>query len=193
MTSYYKQIDGVKYDRDLLTMAEGMIGGKSDGRLGVADARNLITSAKDGPGITDCEKRTLVYISTQFKCTPTATTLFKGTIDALESGVPSPLGPSKTPAKSPAPVKASPAAGAPAAARASRPISGYLAKDRALSPQSKGLSSLTASRLLHEPECGPLMTVSLLLLVVLLCLGTYVSACGAVQGESRACFLQWFD
>jgi len=72
MPSYYKQIKGIKYDKGLLEVAEKLTTGKGDGRISKADAVKLWEDAKDGPGVTDCERRTIQYIHDNFKCTDAA-------------------------------------------------------------------------------------------------------------------------
>ena len=67
--SYYKQIDGKKYDRSLLLLAENLIKGKGDGRISEDDMKKLVNSALDGNKITDCEKKTLKFISKQYNTT----------------------------------------------------------------------------------------------------------------------------
>lgn len=39
MSSYYKTIDGVKYDRELLELADKLTQGQGDGRLSTDDAK----------------------------------------------------------------------------------------------------------------------------------------------------------
>jgi len=58
--SYYKQIDGVKYDRGLLEKAEEYL--KSGGVISFAEAKDLWEDAQDGKGVTECERRTLEYV-----------------------------------------------------------------------------------------------------------------------------------
>ena len=71
-TSYYIVIDGKKYDRCLILLAENLVKGQGDGRISEDDMKKLIESAKDGNIITDYEKDTLNHISTNFKCTDKA-------------------------------------------------------------------------------------------------------------------------
>jgi hypothetical protein len=71
-TSYYKQIDGKRYDRSLLLLADNLIKGRGDGRISEADMEKLIVSAMDGNKITDCEKNTLMFISKQYNTTENA-------------------------------------------------------------------------------------------------------------------------
>ena len=72
MSTYYKKIDGKNYDRAMLEKAEKSVTGKGDGRISLADARNLIKLIKDGGRITDIEKRTLAYILEKYHFTETA-------------------------------------------------------------------------------------------------------------------------
>lgn len=71
-TSYYKQIDGKKYDRGLLLLAENLVKGKGDGRISEDDMKKLYKSACDGNKITDYEKDSLKYIIENFVCTEKA-------------------------------------------------------------------------------------------------------------------------
>tara|TARA_B100000401_G_scaffold417651_1_gene340894 strand:+ start:172 stop:618 length:447 start_codon:yes stop_codon:yes gene_type:complete len=71
-TSYYKIIQGEKYDRSLLLLAENLIKGQGDGRISEADMKKLVETALDGNRITDCEKKTLKFISKQYNTTDNA-------------------------------------------------------------------------------------------------------------------------
>ncbi|CAK0877171.1 unnamed protein product [Prorocentrum cordatum] len=62
--SYYKVIDGVRYDRALLEAAEGFA---ADGQVGYPEARKLWKNAQDGAGVTDIEKATLEYAMKVYK------------------------------------------------------------------------------------------------------------------------------
>tara|TARA_A100001015_G_C14946936_1_gene695054 strand:+ start:268 stop:708 length:441 start_codon:yes stop_codon:yes gene_type:complete len=70
--SYYKMIDGVNYDRSLLLLADNLVKGQGDGRISENDMKKLVSSALDGNRITDCEKKTLKFITTQFNTTDNA-------------------------------------------------------------------------------------------------------------------------
>jgi len=75
--SYYQQIDGVNYDRELLEMAE-KLSKSNGGKLDLAAAQKLCQEAcEDGRGVTDCEKRTLQYIAQTHKLNPAATTFME--------------------------------------------------------------------------------------------------------------------
>lgn len=71
-TSYYRIIDGIKYDRSLLLLANELVQGQGDGRISLDDSKTLINATKDGTGVTDIEKKTLVYISTHYNLTTSA-------------------------------------------------------------------------------------------------------------------------
>lgn len=68
-TSYYQQIDGKKYDRSLLLLADNLVKGQGDGRISDTDMKKLIESAWDNNTITDYEKETLFYISKNYNTT----------------------------------------------------------------------------------------------------------------------------
>eukprot|EP00928_Gymnodinium_smaydae_P013720 TRINITY_DN14984_c0_g2_i2.p1 TRINITY_DN14984_c0_g2~~TRINITY_DN14984_c0_g2_i2.p1 ORF type:complete len:624 (-),score=80.31 TRINITY_DN14984_c0_g2_i2:114-1889(-) len=67
--SYYKTIDGVRYDRELLDLSFQLA---SDGQLSEKDAMTLLEKAKDGRGLTEVEKRTLEYVLAHQKFTEKA-------------------------------------------------------------------------------------------------------------------------
>ena len=71
-SSYYKIIDGVSYDRSLLLLADNLVKGQGDGRISENDMKKLFTSALDGNRITECEKKTLKFISEQYNTTDNA-------------------------------------------------------------------------------------------------------------------------
>lgn len=59
---YYKTIDGVKYDGELIELAEKLTSGGGDGRLSKADAGQILEAFKDGDSYTDTEKATVKYL-----------------------------------------------------------------------------------------------------------------------------------
>jgi len=67
--SYYKVIDGVKYDRGLLESVEAFA---ADGQVGYPEAKQLWKDAQDGKGVTDTEKATLEYAMKTFNFTDKA-------------------------------------------------------------------------------------------------------------------------
>jgi len=80
--SYYKQIDGVKYDRELLEMAEEFA---KDGQISYPEAKELWEDAQDGKGVTDTEKETLLYTLKTFKFTDKAAAFLRPLLEEGES------------------------------------------------------------------------------------------------------------
>lgn len=70
--SFYKIIDGQRYDRKVLDLAEELIQGRGDGRISRDDATQLLKSVQDGRGITETENRSLFYILEKFNFTDSA-------------------------------------------------------------------------------------------------------------------------
>ena len=85
--SYYKKIQGVRYDRALLEAAEGRIYGQRDGRISQKDAEEIVELSKDGGRITETELRTLKYISKNYHFTQKATAWFAGKLPDIEKDV----------------------------------------------------------------------------------------------------------
>lgn len=73
--SYYKTIDGVKYDRELLEHAQVFA---ADGQVSWKEAKQLFEDASDGKGITGTEKNTLEYVLKTLKFTDKARTYLEG-------------------------------------------------------------------------------------------------------------------
>jgi hypothetical protein len=78
--SYYKTIDGVKYDGELIELAEKLTSGGGDGRISQADAEQLLAAVKDGDSYTDIEKDTMAYVRDNFKWTDSADEWFRSEI-----------------------------------------------------------------------------------------------------------------
>lgn len=72
MASYYRYIDGLAYDRQLLEKAESLISGAGDGRISEVDIQALYDEAMDAGKLTNVEKRTLHYIAEHFRLTEKA-------------------------------------------------------------------------------------------------------------------------
>ena len=70
--SYYKIIDGQKYDRELLKTAHELTKGKGDGRISLKDAEKLWKDAQDNNKVTIIEIKTLEYILDNLNCTNSA-------------------------------------------------------------------------------------------------------------------------
>lgn len=81
--SYYKVIDGEKYDRSLLEMAEKIVGKKKEGRISEKDAKKLFEDAGDGKGFTETEIRTLAYIPKNFTLSKSAEEFFQNELKNL--------------------------------------------------------------------------------------------------------------
>lgn len=77
MASYYKEIDGKKYDRGVLEFAEECTSGAGDGRISKADAEKLFEMVADGDSYTDIEKDTVSYVRENFKWTDAADEWFR--------------------------------------------------------------------------------------------------------------------
>lgn len=77
MSSYYKTIDGKKYDRELLELADELTQGQGDGRLSKGDAEKLIEKVTDGGNYTDIEKATMKYVRDTYKWTDAADEWFR--------------------------------------------------------------------------------------------------------------------
>lgn len=75
--SYYKTINGVKYERAILDFAEGATSGAGDGRISKSDAAELLELVKDGNAYTDVEKASVKYVREHFKWTDAADEWFR--------------------------------------------------------------------------------------------------------------------
>ena len=79
----YVQKDGVKYEKELLELADELTSGRGDGRISKDDMAQLLKSALDGQGVTDIEKATLVYIRANYKFTDSAAADFDAAMSNL--------------------------------------------------------------------------------------------------------------
>lgn len=75
--NYYIEIDGKKYDRDLIDTAKKAVEGRGDGRISKADAEVLLAKVKDGNKYTAIEKETIEYIRQHYKWTEEADEWFR--------------------------------------------------------------------------------------------------------------------
>ncbi|MEZ4891143.1 MAG: hypothetical protein R2779_11530 [Crocinitomicaceae bacterium] len=75
--SYYKTIDGKKYDGTLIELADELTAGSGDGRISMADAEKLLAAVKDGDSYTDIEKETMAYLRENYKWTEAADEWFR--------------------------------------------------------------------------------------------------------------------
>lgn len=75
--SYYKTINGKKYDGEIIELAEKLTSGRGDGRISMDDAETLLNSVMDGGKYTDIEKDTMAYIRDNFKWTEASDDWFR--------------------------------------------------------------------------------------------------------------------
>lgn len=78
--TYYKVIDGKRYDKQMLDIADATTAGQGDGRISVEDAKRLIAAVTDGGRYTDTEKDTMAYIRERYKFTDEADVYFRDEI-----------------------------------------------------------------------------------------------------------------
>lgn len=78
--SYYKTIDGVKYDGEIIELADKLTQGGGDGRISKDDAAQLLDAVKDGDSYTDIEKDTMAYVRDNYKWTDAADEWFRSEI-----------------------------------------------------------------------------------------------------------------
>ncbi len=81
--SYYKVIDGLRYDRKILEEADKAVAGKGDGRISVADAELLFPLIGDFGDVTIVEERTLEFLFNHYKWTPEAEEWFRAKVDPI--------------------------------------------------------------------------------------------------------------
>jgi len=79
--SQYKQIDGVRYERNLLAFADEAM--KSGGTISLSEAKELWDLAMDGRGVTPTERRTLEYIMKEKKFTAPSSKYLKGELEKV--------------------------------------------------------------------------------------------------------------
>ncbi len=75
-----KVIDGKKYDKKMLEVADESVAGKGDGRISKSDAEKLLAEVKDGNEYSDVEKATMAYIRDNYKFTEEADAWFRSEI-----------------------------------------------------------------------------------------------------------------
>ena len=81
--SYYKTIDGNKYDGELIELADKLTAGGGDGRISMADAEKIYDAVKDGNSYTDIEKDTVAYLRDNYKWTDAADEWFRSEVRKL--------------------------------------------------------------------------------------------------------------
>jgi len=80
--SYYKEIDGKKYDRAILMLAEKAVAGLVQGQISLFDAKAILAAVKDANTYTDIEMDTLRYLRDHYKWAGEADTHFRNAINA---------------------------------------------------------------------------------------------------------------
>lgn len=81
LMSYYKVIDGVRYDRELLEKAESLTKGRGDGRISLPDAQLIFQEANDRGILTAVEYNTVRYILDKLKVTTQAKEWLRAKMD----------------------------------------------------------------------------------------------------------------
>jgi hypothetical protein len=72
----YVTIEGEKYEKELLDLAEKHTTGAGEGKLSKDEVADLFKSAADGQGVTETEKKTLAYIRAHYEFTDAAAKVF---------------------------------------------------------------------------------------------------------------------
>jgi len=79
--SYYKTIDGKKYDGELIELADKLTNNKAGNNpISKDDAAELLEAVKDGNSYTDIEKETISYIRENYKWTDASDEWFRSEI-----------------------------------------------------------------------------------------------------------------
>lgn len=72
----YLSIDGVLYEKELLELADKLTTGRGEYKISMEEVHELFKSTQDGKGMTETEKRTLLYIRDSYEFTDAAAQLF---------------------------------------------------------------------------------------------------------------------
>lgn len=83
--SYYKVINGEKYDKQLWEVATEFSTGEGDGRISQREIQLIVKLAQDGRGITAIEKATLLYIRKHFNLTEAAAAWFDNQFNNIQN------------------------------------------------------------------------------------------------------------
>lgn len=76
--SYYKTIDGKKYDGEIIELADKLTnGGAGNNPISKDDAGELFKAVRDGGTYSDVEKDTMAYIRSNYKWTDAADEWFR--------------------------------------------------------------------------------------------------------------------
>lgn len=79
--TYYKIINGINYDNNLIDTTNNLIKGQGDGRISVEDSEKILINILDKNKITQVEHRTIYYILNNYNFTDEA---FKNLLSKLE-------------------------------------------------------------------------------------------------------------
>lgn len=80
MSGYYKEIDGKKYDRKLLELADEVTTGRGEYRISKDEAKQLFEAVADGDSYTDIEKDSVKYVRENYEWTDAADEWFRSEI-----------------------------------------------------------------------------------------------------------------
>lgn len=79
--SYYKTIDGKKYDAEILELADKLTNNNAGNNpISFDDAKQLLEAVKDGNSYTDIEKATMAYVRENYTWTDKADEWFRSEI-----------------------------------------------------------------------------------------------------------------
>ena len=70
--NYYIMMDGVKYDRKMVECASGASAESDDGRISIAQAKQLLAAIMDANQYTEVEKETMKFIREKYSFTEAA-------------------------------------------------------------------------------------------------------------------------
>ena len=72
----YQSINGILYEKELLELADKLTSGRGEYKISIDEVHELFKSTQDGKGMTETEKRTLIYIREKYEFTDAAAQLF---------------------------------------------------------------------------------------------------------------------
>ncbi|MCC4263890.1 hypothetical protein [Oceanimonas baumannii] len=79
----YINIDGKKYEKELIELARAHTTGRGEGKISKEEAAELLKSANDGQSVTTTERETLSYIRENFPFTEAAASFFDAEMSKL--------------------------------------------------------------------------------------------------------------
>lgn len=79
--SYYKTINGKKYDGEIIELADKLTNNNTGNNpISMADAKELLEAVQDGASYSDIEKSTMSYVRKNYKWTDKADEWFRSEI-----------------------------------------------------------------------------------------------------------------